>query len=144
MKGIVGKGFEGGGRMIAYDGLYEPLRRKGITKTDLTTEIGISSRTTAKIAEGQKLSKRTMQKISDCLGCDAEGLWREESDNAILQILRDEKEVKIPGGLYHELQVRMTHHSNHIGTAGSRSTRQGKSSRRIRLKSGIVCRWMTS
>jgi DNA-binding Xre family transcriptional regulator len=120
MKGIVGKGFEGGGRMIAYDGLYEPLRRKGITKTDLTTEIGISSRTTAKIAKGQKLSKRTMQKISDCLGCDAEGLWREESDNAILQILRDEKEVKIPGGLYHELQVRMTHHSNHIG--GSRLT----------------------
>ena len=56
-----------------------------------------------------------MQKISDCLGCDASDLWREESDNAILQILRDEKEVKISGGLYHELQVRMTYHSNHIG-----------------------------
>ena len=44
--------------MIAYDGLYEQLRRKGITKTDLTTEIGISSRTIVKIAEDQKLSKK--------------------------------------------------------------------------------------
>jgi Fic family protein len=31
-----------------------------------------------------------------------------------LQILRDEKEAKISGGLYHELQVRMTYNSNHI------------------------------
>ena len=106
--------------MVSYDGLYEQLQKKGITKTDLTSEIGISSRTIAKIAEGQKLSKRTMQKISDCLGCDASDLWRKEPDNAILQILRDEKEVKISGGLYHELQVRMAYHSNHIG--GSRLT----------------------
>ena len=42
--------------MISYDGLYEQLRRKGITKTDLTSEIGISSRTIAKIAKGEKLS----------------------------------------------------------------------------------------
>ena len=100
--------------MVSYDGLYEKLQKKGITKTDLTSEIGISSRTIAKIAKGEKLSKKTMQKIADYLGCEAGDLCREKSDNAILQILRDEKEAKISGGLYHELQVRMTYNSNHI------------------------------
>ena len=28
--------------------------------------------------------------------------------------MREEKEAKISGGLYHELQVRMTYNSNHI------------------------------
>ena len=100
--------------MVSYDGLYEQLQKKGITKTDLTSEIGISSRTIAKIAKGEKLSRKTMQKIADYLGCEVGDLCREKSDNAILQILRDEKEAKISGGLYHELQVRMTYNSNHI------------------------------
>jgi Fic family protein len=55
-----------------------------------------------------------MQKIADYLGCELLDLCREISDNPILQILRDEKEAKISGGLYHELQVRMTYNSNHI------------------------------
>jgi Fic family protein len=106
--------------MISYDGLYEQLNRKGIRKTDLTAEIGISSRTIAKIAKGQRLSNKTLQKIADYLGCEAADLCREKSENAILQILREEKETKISGGLYHELQVRMTYNSNHI--EGSRLT----------------------
>lgn len=36
------------------------------------------------------------------------------SDNKILQVLREEKEIKLSGGLYHELQVRMTYNSNHM------------------------------
>ncbi|MBQ8305497.1 MAG: Fic family protein [Blautia sp.] len=106
--------------MISYDGLYEQLKHKGITKTDLTAEIGISSRTIAKIAKGEKLSNKTLQKIADYLGCEAALLCRKISENMILQILRDEKESKISGGLYHELQVRMTYNSNHI--EGSRLT----------------------
>ena len=77
--------------MISYDGLYEQLQKKGITKTDLTSEIGISSRTIAKIAKGEKLSKRTLQLIADHLQCDVGSLFREVSDNSTLQILRDEK-----------------------------------------------------
>jgi Fic family protein len=101
-------------KMLSYDGLYEQLRKKRITKTDLTGQLGISSRTIAKIAKGEKLSQRTLQRIADFLECDADVLCREKSDNAILQILRDEKEAGISGGLYHELQVRMTYNSNHI------------------------------
>ena len=100
--------------MISYDGLYDQLKQKGITKTDLIPEIGISSRTIAKIGRGEKLADRTLKRIADYLGCDANDLCREVSPNAILQILRDEKEAGISGGLYHELQVRMAYNSNHI------------------------------
>lgn len=100
--------------MISYDGLYEQLKHRGITKTDLTSEIGISSRTIAKIAKSERLSKKTLHKIAEYLGCDVDFLYREITDNAILQILLDEKNAKISGGLYHELQVRMTYNSNHI------------------------------
>ena len=106
--------------MISYDGLYEQLQKKGITKTDLTSELGISSRTIAKIAKGEKLSNKTLEKIAAFLGCDVHFLYREKSDNLILQTLREEKEGRISGGLYHELQVRMTYNSNHI--EGSRLT----------------------
>ena len=65
--------------MISYDGLYDQLQKKGIKKTVLTTEIGISSRTIAKIAKGEKLSARTLQRIADYLGCEVEALCREAS-----------------------------------------------------------------
>ena len=100
--------------MILYEGLENALKEKGIRKTDLALRLGISSRTIAKIAKGEKLSKRSMQKIADYLGKDPAVLMREVSDNRILQVLREEKEMKLSGGLYHELQVRMTYNSNHI------------------------------
>ena len=106
--------------MYNYEGLYKQLSEKGITKTDLTREIGISSRTIAKISKGEKMSDRTLQKIAEFFGCEKESLFKIVSENSILQVLRDEKEAKISGGLYHELQVRMTYNSNHI--EGSRLT----------------------
>ncbi len=106
--------------MFLYDGLISRLKEKGITKTQLSEQLGISSRTIAKIGKGEKLSKRTLQLIADHLQCDVGSLFREVSDNSILQILRDEKYARISGGLYHELQVRMTYNSNHI--EGSRLT----------------------
>ena len=106
--------------MFLYDGLKNKLNEKGITKTQLSKQLGISSRTIAKISKGEKLSKNTLTLIADYLQCDIESLCREVSDNNILQILRDEKYAKISGGLYHELQVRMTYNSNHI--EGSRLT----------------------
>ena len=108
--------------MISYDGLERRLRDKGLTKTGMGTALGISSRTIAKIARGEKLSGRTMQKIAGYLECDVGMLCREISGNAILQLLRDEKSAGISGGLYHELQVRMTYNSNHI--EGSRLTEE--------------------
>ena len=100
--------------MISYEGLEKVLKEKGIGKTELSTELGLSTRTIAKIAKGEKLSKRSIQKIADYIGETPDVIMREISDNNILQILREEKELKLSGGLYHELQVRMTYNSNHI------------------------------
>ena len=100
--------------MISYDVLEKALKDKGIGKTELSTQLGISTRTIAKIGKGEKLSSRSLQKIAHYLGMDPAILMREISDNKILQMLREEKERKLPGGLYHELQVRMTYNSSHI------------------------------
>ena len=100
--------------MYSYEGLNRILKEKGVSKTDLTINTGISTRTIAKIGKNEKLSRNTIQKIADYLGCSPEDLYREISNNNILQILRDEKEAKISGGFYHELQIRMTYNSNHI------------------------------
>ena len=100
--------------MFSYEKLEIALKEKGIGKTMLSEKLGLSSRTVAKIAKGEKLSKRSIQKIADYLGLPADDIVREISDNTILQTLRDEKEMRLSGGLYHELQVRMTYNSNHI------------------------------
>ena len=106
--------------MISYKGLEAKLNERGITRSDLTKELGISSRTIAKIGRGEKLSRVVMEKLCGYFSCTAAALCCEVSDNPILQTLREEKDAKISGGLYHELQVRMTYNSNHI--EGSRLT----------------------
>ena len=55
--------------MINYTGLEDKLREKGIRKSDLTRELGISSRTIAKIGRGEKLSGKVLERIADYLGC---------------------------------------------------------------------------
>ena len=106
--------------MISYKGLEAKLNERGITRSDLTKELGISSRTIAKIGRGEKLSRIVMEKLCEYFSCTAAELCCEVLDNPILQTLREEKAAKISGGLYHELQVRMTYNSNHI--EGSRLT----------------------
>ncbi len=100
--------------MYSYKPLLNKLKGIGLTKSDLTRELGISSRTIAKISKGEKIANNVLIKIADFLHCTPNDLFKMICDNHILQILRDEKEAKISGGLYHELQVRMTYNSNHI------------------------------
>ena len=100
--------------MYSYKILECRLKEKGLTKSDLTKELGISSRTIAKISKGEKIANNVLIKIANFLDCNPNDLFKIICDNHILQILREEKEAKISGGLYYELQVRMTYNSNHI------------------------------
>ncbi|MBR3579613.1 MAG: Fic family protein [Lachnospiraceae bacterium] len=100
--------------MISYEGLEKVLKEKGIGRTELVTKLGLSSRTIAKIAKKEKLSSGSIKKIANYLEISPDTIMKQVSDNKILQILREEKELKLSGGLYHELQVRMTYNSNHI------------------------------
>ena len=106
--------------MLSYKGLEDMLNDRHIGRSDLTKLLGLSSRTVAKIGKGEKLSRGVMEKLAAYFECKPEELCRDISDNTILQTLREEKEARISGGLYHELQVRMTYNSNHI--EGSRLT----------------------
>lgn len=98
----------------SYDGLERFLSAKGMTKTALAAELGISSKTMAKTSRGEKIADHVLKRIADYFSCSVMELCTAKSDNLILQTLRDEKDAKISGGLYHELQVRMTYNSNHI------------------------------
>ena len=98
----------------SYDGLERFLSAKGMTKTALAAELGISSKTMAKTSRGEKIANHVLKRIADYFSCSVTELCTAKSDNLILQTLRDEKDAKISGGLYHELQVRMTYNSNHI------------------------------
>ena len=100
--------------MYSYKPLENKLKDIGLTKSELTAKLGISSKTIAKISKGEKIANNVLVKIADFLHCNSSDLFRFICDNHILQILREEKEAKISGGLYHELQVRMTYNSNHI------------------------------
>ena len=100
--------------MISYEGLLQKLKARHLTKTTLAAQLGISSRTIAKIGRGERIADHVLVRIAAFLDCTPEELCRSVSDNVLLQTLRDEKRIRMPGGLYHELQIRMTYNSNHI------------------------------
>ena len=100
--------------MISYDNLVKILKENGLKKSDLTKVLGISSRTVAKIGKGEKIADNVLQKIAAHFGYMVEDLYQEVCDNPVLQILREEMETKLSGGLYHETQVRLTYNSNRI------------------------------
>lgn len=100
--------------MYFYDGLNNLLKAKGMKKSELTSKLGISSRTLAKIGKGEKLADKVIVRLCDFFDCEKEDIVIEVSDNKILQVLREEKYAKISGGLYHETQVRLTYNSNRI------------------------------
>ena len=100
--------------MYSYDGLNNLLKAKGMKKSELASKLGISSRTIAKIGKGKKLADHVIVRLCDFFGCEKEDIFTEVCDNKILQALREEKNAKISGGIYHETQVRLTYNSNRI------------------------------
>lgn len=100
--------------MVSYRGLLQRLDERNLTRTALGKELGISSRTMAKIGRGEPIAKHVLEKLAKFFGCSVDELCTSISNNVLLQRLREEKEISLPGGIYHELQVRMTYNSNHI------------------------------
>ena len=50
--------------MFSYKGLGQKLNEQNIMRSDLTKLLGLSSRTVAKIAKGEKLSRGVMEKLT--------------------------------------------------------------------------------
>ena len=100
--------------MYSYDGLNRLLKAKAMKKSELTKELGISSRTIAKISKGEKIADNVILRLCEFFDCAKEDIFNEICENVILQALREEKNAKISGGIYHETQVRLTYNSNRI------------------------------
>ena len=100
--------------MYSYKLLENKLKALNLTKSNLCDLLNISSRTIAKISKGEKISDRVLKRIATFLDCDINDLYSVVCNNRILQILKEEKDAKVSGGLYHELQVKMAYNSNHI------------------------------
>lgn len=92
---------------MKYKGLEKKLAERGLNKSDLTKELGISSRTIAKISKEEKISNNVLKKIADYLECTVEDLisYKESDRNQIsmgqpVQDVRDNsmKKIVIFGG----------------------------------------------
>ena len=68
--------------MISYSGLITKLQERNMTKSDLVSALGISSRTVAKIGRGEKIADHVLKKIADHLGCPPDALWEDVSQSS--------------------------------------------------------------
>ena len=115
--------------MISYKKLFLMMEEREITKEKLKNEIGISSATMAKLAKNEEVAMSTIQSLCNFFNCQPGAILSYEKDinkNSILFQLREEKDIKLKGGLYHQTQVRLAYNSNHM--EGSRLTEDQTSS----------------
>ncbi|NME35761.1 helix-turn-helix domain-containing protein [Fusobacterium sp. FSA-380-WT-3A] len=101
---------------ILYEKLFKILDSKNIKKIDLQKNIGLSSRTIAKLSKNENLSLDVLEKICSYLNCKIGDIvdFKNDIENKLLKELLEEKEMKLKGGIYHLIQVKFAYNSNHI------------------------------
>ena len=109
--------------MISYKKLFLMMEEREITKEKLKKETGISSATIAKLSKNEEISMATIQSLCAFFDCQPGAIMSYEKEinkDSILFKLREEMEMKLKGGLYHQTQIRLAYNSNHM--EGSRLT----------------------
>ena len=101
---------------INYNKLFKLLELKNISKTQLRKEIGISSTTLAKFTKNEYVSLKIIDDICSLLNCQPGDIleFTSETTNTLLNRLREEKAMKLKGGLYHQTQIKLAYNSNRI------------------------------
>ncbi len=101
---------------IQYTKLFQLLSEKNISKTELQKRIGMSSTTMAKLSKDKNVSIKIIDDICKTLNCQPGDIMELNStiDNPLLNLLREEKGMKLKGGLYHQTQVKLAYNSNRI------------------------------
>jgi DNA-binding Xre family transcriptional regulator/fido (protein-threonine AMPylation protein) len=107
---------EGDRMPIQYTKLFQLLSEKNISKTELQKRIGMSSATMAKLAKNENVSIKIIDDICKTLNCQPGDIMEmsHQIDNPLLHLLREEKDMKLKGGLYHQTQVKLAYNSNRI------------------------------
>lgn len=102
---------------VNYQKLFNILKEREIPITKLIKDIGISSRTIAKLNKKEYVSLQTLESIGNYLSMQIGDIMEFEFENIkspLLIRLLEEKNNKIKGGIYHETQIFLTYNSNHI------------------------------
>ncbi len=101
---------------IQYTKLFQLLSEKNISKTELQKRIGMSSTTMAKLAKNENVSMKIIDDICKILSCQPGDIieMSNTTDSPLLNLLREEKSMKLKGGLYHQTQVKLAYNSNRI------------------------------
>ncbi|SCP97974.1 Cro/C1-type HTH DNA-binding domain-containing protein [Anaerobium acetethylicum] len=102
---------------IRYDGLFIMLKENGITKTGLQKRLGLSSATMAKLSKNENVAMKVIEDICRELKCQPGDIMSMTSDsppNKLLSVLKEEKEMKLKGGIYHQTQIKLAYNSNRI------------------------------
>ena len=102
---------------ISYSKLFYILEQKGITKTELRENIKISTATLAKLSKNEPVAMKVIEDICNFLRCqpgDMMEMEQEVDQSTLLYRLREEKRIRLKGGIYHQTQVKLAYNSNHM------------------------------
>lgn len=101
---------------IHFDPLFDLLKERNISKTELQKKLGVSSATIAKLSKNEAVSLKVIEEICNLLHCQPGDVMqvKPETERPLLKLLREEKEMKLKGGIYHQTQVKLAYNSNRI------------------------------
>lgn len=107
---------EGDKMPIQYTKLFQLLSERNISKTELQKHIGMSSTTMAKLSKNENVSIKIIDDICIALNCQPGDIMEMSNhiDTPLLNMLKEEKEMKLKGGLYHQTQIKLAYNSNRI------------------------------
>ncbi|MBO5165781.1 MAG: Fic family protein [Lachnospiraceae bacterium] len=99
-----------------YDKLFELAKARGMNKTGLREKTGISTATLAKLSKNETVGMDVLERICACLRCQPGDIMSFEvvTENALLNVLREEMQMNLKGGIYHSTQVKLAYNSNHM------------------------------
>ncbi len=102
---------------ISYSKMFDILKQKSITKTELRKSIKISTATLAKLSKNEPVAMKVIEDICNFLSCqpgDIMQLENEVGKTTLLYQMREEKRIRLKGGIYHQTQIKFAYNSNHI------------------------------
>lgn len=101
------------------DKLKKYREAKNITQSEIAEILGVSSATVSKYESGTlEPNIETIKKLSELFEVSIDELLKDDTFDIskidILAVLREQKDMRIKGNLYHNTQITMTYNTNHI------------------------------
>lgn len=97
--------------------MFDILEQRSISKTELRENIKVSTATLAKLSKDEPVAMKVIEDICDFLNCqpgDIMVMEKEVDKSTLLYRLREEKKIKLKGGMYHQTQIKLSYNSNHM------------------------------